>query len=109
MCNFCEFSYCFSCMKVCTWNVEGLTEVKTHEICSYMQVHGIDVCGIQETRVSKSDYYDTDDGFMVILSGSAGENREWAGVGFILSPGVRHRLQPLQRKGYELEAENEMW
>ena len=70
----------------CTWNVEGLTEVKLLQVCSYMEKNGIDVCCIQETRKSKSEYYFTEDGFYVILSGGCSSEQEFAGVGFIVSP-----------------------
>ena len=76
-----------------TWNVEGLTEVKLHEIRTYMNSHSIDIFCIQETHKSGSDYYVSDDGFLVILSGASCEGREWAGVGFIVGPKLRPHIE----------------
>ena len=76
-------------IKALTWNVEGLTDVKLIQICTYMDRHQIDVCCIQETRKSKSEYYFTDEGYMVILSGGNCSEREWAGVGCIIAPRLR--------------------
>ena len=75
-----------------TWNVEGLTEVKLFEIRTYMNLHGVDVFCIQETRQSGSDYYVTDDGFLVVLSGGSDGGREWAGVGFIVAPRLKKHV-----------------
>ena len=69
---------------VCTWNVEGLTEVKLHEIQQYMERNNILICGIQETRRGKSDYY-YDNGHLVVLSGRNDSEKEWAGVGFVVA------------------------
>jgi exonuclease III len=73
-------------MYICTWNVEGLTDLKLYQICTYMKLHDISICCIQETRKPMSDYYFAEGGFKVILSGSSSTDREWAGVGFIVSP-----------------------
>ena len=83
-------------LSVCSWNVEGLTESKLYEVCQYMKMHGIHVCCIQEVRKPNSDYYLTDDGFTVILSGSSNIAREWAGVGFIVSPSLKQKVEFLQ-------------
>lgn len=72
-------------VKVCTWNVEGLTDIKIYEICNYMEANGIHIACVQETRQPKSDSYCTETGFQVLLSGGTGA-KEWAGVGFIVSP-----------------------
>ena len=39
-----------------------------------------------------SEYYTTDEGFLVILSGSSEEKREYAGVGFIVAPWFRSSI-----------------
>ena len=78
-----------SYVKVCTWNVEGLTDIKIYEICSYMRAMGIDIMCLQETRHLKSNSYCTDTGYQVLLSGSSDASREWAGVGFIIAPRVK--------------------
>ena len=76
-----------------SWNVEGLTSMKTAEVCAYMVQHGIDIFCIQETWKPNSDYYWTDDRFLVILSGQSTVDREWAGVGFIVSSKFASRIQ----------------
>jgi exonuclease III len=73
-------------IKICTWNVEGLTELKVHQICRYMAKHSIGICCMQETHKSMSRHFFAEGGFKVILSGRAGNDRECAGVGFIVSP-----------------------
>ena len=75
-----------------TWNLEGLSEVKLHEVCTYMRTNSIDILCIQETRKLKSDYYETLDGYAVYLSGSGDGVREWAGVGFIVSSKFRQQI-----------------
>ena len=57
-----------------------------------MRRRNISVLSIQETRVSKSPYYVTEDGFLVILSGASTEAREFAGVGFIIAPWLRRSV-----------------
>ena len=71
-----------------TWNVEGLTDIKVEQIIDYMTQNSIGVLCMQETRRLKSDVFMTSRGYKVILSGSSTSEREWAGVGFILSPKV---------------------
>ena len=71
---------------VASWNVEGLSDIKVWELIGMMRRLGIGILCIQETRISKSPYYFTDDGYLVVLSGSSSDEKEWAGVGFIISP-----------------------
>ena len=52
----------------------------------------IGVLCLQETHQLKSDYYVSDEGYLVILSGSAAGIRERAGVGFIVAPGWRRSV-----------------
>jgi hypothetical protein len=75
-----------------TWNVEGLTDVKTEQIIDYMIQHSIGVMCIQEVRKLKSEVLDSDRGYQLILSGGSASQREWAGVGFIVSPKVRKSI-----------------
>ena len=79
-------------VRICSWNVEGLTDLKIHEICSYMQTHGVDAICLQETRRPNSDHYVAEGGFLIVLSGTAGNAREYAGVGFIVAPWARTRV-----------------
>ena len=71
---------------IASWNVEGLSDVKLWELTSLMRRRRISILCLQETHIAKSPYYTTDDNFLVILSGSSGEKREFAGVGFIIAP-----------------------
>jgi len=57
-----------------------------------MREYTIGVSCIQETRSVNSDYYFTDDGFLVVLSGCTGTTHDFAGVGFIISPAVVHQV-----------------
>ena len=79
-------------IRIGSWNVEGLTDVKMHEICTYMRQYSIDIFCIQETRRKNSDYYVSETGYLVILSGSSGSGLEWAGVGFVISPKMKNRV-----------------
>ena len=72
--------------KIATWNVEGLTDEKLLTIQRAMKELDIGIICIQETRKKLSDYFITEDHFLVILSGRADDQREYAGVGFIVAP-----------------------
>ena len=79
-----------------TWNIQGLTDVKTVELIRHMAFYAIDILCIQETRKQKSDVYTFDD-HDVILSGADGEDREWAGVGFIIAPAARRHVKSFKQ------------
>ena len=79
-------------LRVASWNVEGLSEIKQFEIIQMMQRRKVDIACLQETRIKQSPHYITDEGFLVILSGSASDGREYAGVGFIIAPWARHAV-----------------
>ena len=53
---------------VCSWNVEGLSDIKLVQICLYMRTNSVDVMILQETRKLRSDRFCTDDGYDVYLS-----------------------------------------
>jgi hypothetical protein len=76
-------------LKCGTWNIRGFTELKLFEIFLHMRRYSIDILGIQETWISESAVY-RESGHMIILSGSDLKERSWAGVGFIIAPGVYH-------------------
>ena len=78
-----------SSLTFATWNVEDLTDEKIVSLQESMIALNIQVLCIQETRRSLSDYWITDKGFLVILSGRSDEKREFAGVGFIIAPQLR--------------------
>ena len=50
---------------------------------------GIDVLAIQETHRGYSEHFVTDSGYFYLLSGHDQEEREYAGVGFIVAPACR--------------------
>ena len=81
-----------SFVRVGSWNIEGMTELKLAEVCRYMREHSIDIMCMQETRRPNSDHYATEDGYLVVLSGTAGANPKFAGVGFVVSPTLRPRV-----------------
>ena len=70
---------------ICTWNVEGLSDVKLHELERIMDYLGIHIMCIQETHIAGADLYLSDAGSLIILSGGVPGEREHAGVGFIIS------------------------
>ena len=73
-------------LRVGSWNVEGLTATKIEELMDYMIENSLLVLCLQETHVANSDYYVTNRGYTVILSGTGSTERERAGVGFIVAP-----------------------
>jgi len=79
-------------LKVATWNVEGLTEAKLVQLQIHMTKRSIDVLCVQETHITKSEYRVLDDGFLLILSGRQDDEREYAGVGFLVSPHMRRSV-----------------
>ena len=50
------------------------------------------ILSVQEIRVPQTPYYCTDDGFLVVLSGSSAGGKEWAGTGFIVAPWMTHAV-----------------
>ena len=75
-----------------TWNVEGLTDLKIIELERHMNETGISILCLQETHRAKSDNFITDAGFWLILSGRSDDEREFAGVGFLIHPRVKRSI-----------------
>ena len=57
-----------------------------------MHAQGIGLLCLQETHCPGSAHFIVD-GFLVVLSGRDDGQREWAGVGFVVSPWLRHSVQ----------------
>ena len=74
-----------------TWNVRGFTELKLLELILHMKKKDLDILCIQETRISSTSVYE-EQGYLVILSGDDGTARSWAGVGIIISPRCKQRV-----------------
>ena len=72
-----------------SWNIEGLTDEKLATLEHYMSIYSIDLICLQETHRPNSDYWTTENGSLVILSGSASEDHEHAGVGMVVSRKMR--------------------
>ena len=77
---------CLGGCQLGTWNVEGLTEQKIIELQNIMDDRDLGVLCMQETHRAGADYFTTDEGFLVILSGGPRGTHEYAGVGFLVSP-----------------------
>ena len=68
-------------MALATRNVEGLTDIKILELQLQMQELGIGILCSQETHKTQSDYFVTEAGYLLILSGAAdADTAETAGV-----------------------------
>ena len=80
------------CLKIATWNVEGISESKIMQLVMVMQGRSIHILCLQETREIDSNYRYTDGGYLFINSGETGVSRSFAGVGFLLSPVARKSL-----------------
>ena len=74
---------------IASWNVEGLTEEKLITIERYMYLYDIGILCIQETHRPHSDYWLTDAGSLVVISGASDSGVEHAGVGIIVAPLLR--------------------
>ena len=59
----------FKQLQIGTWNVEGLTDTKLITLQHYMKVYDIHILCLQETHKPLSDYVETNEGFLLILSG----------------------------------------
>ena len=57
-----------------------------------MALYNIGILCIQETHRANSDYWLTESGYFIMLSGGPGIDREWAGVGIIVAPHLRSAL-----------------
>lgn len=79
-------------LNIASWNIGGLTDAKTATLEIYIQKYSIDILCLQKTHRSKLDYYLTDNGFLIILSGSATGDSEFAGVGYMVSPWMRRHV-----------------
>ena len=79
-------------LRIASWNVEGLTEIEMFELINVMKHQRIDILSMQETHIKQSPYDVTPDGFLVPLSGSSTSDREYAGVGFLVAPWIRHAV-----------------
>ena len=79
-------------MAAMSWNIEGFTTEKLITLEQYMISQNIDIICMQETHKPNADYYITEAGFLVILSGGDAGQREFAGVGFLISPLLRRSV-----------------
>ena len=77
-------------LRLGTWNVEGLSCGKLHQLQAAMQRRGLAVLCVQETHLAGASTYISDEGFLVILSGSRAATAERSGVGFLVALWARH-------------------
>ena len=77
---------------IASWNVEGLSDAKLIQLQRVMVSRNIKVLCLQETHVAKSEYRVTEEGFLLIQSGRRDDERESAGVGFLVAPDVRRSV-----------------
>ena len=77
---------------ICSWNVRGLTDLKTFELILHMKRHDIDILCIQETHKNSITAYE-EQGYLVLLSGCGSDCRSWAGVGIIMAPRCKHWIK----------------
>ena len=75
-----------------SWNIEGLTEAKIVALQQFMKNNRVGIIGMQETHKLMSDYYESEEGFLIILSGSSEGSKECAGVGFMVAPWMRRSI-----------------
>ena len=60
-------------LRIASWNVEGLSDVKIEILQRIMRIRDIDIICLQETHRSLSDVVVTDAGFLLVLSGGSVE------------------------------------
>ena len=58
-------------LRVATWNVEGLSDIKVYELINFMRRQRIDILCMQETHILHTPYYRMEDGSLIIPSGSS--------------------------------------
>ena len=80
---------CGELLKVGTWNVEHLAEVKIVELQRIMIERDIGILCLQETHSNGVDSFVTEEGFFIILSGGPVGERNYVGVGFLIAPAAR--------------------
>ena len=74
-----NFEFGHSVLTYGTWNVQGLTDLKLFELILSMKRYSIDILCLQETRSVKASVY-TEQGHLVITSGTDDGARCWSGV-----------------------------
>ena len=75
-----------------TWNTRSLTDLKLKQVIAHLKLHDLGILCLQETHQSFSDAYVTEDGFLLVFSGSNVDKREFAGVGFLIRPSTRKSI-----------------
>lgn len=81
---------CFDRLHFASWNVEGLTDIKLHQLCSVMHSRAISLMCLQETWDSCSGSRTVCNGYLLVNSGSDVGGRTYAGVAFLVAPWFRH-------------------
>ena len=96
----------FVCRKkplcICTWNVEGSSDEKLHELERIMDRLGIHILSVEETYIVGADSYFSDVGSLIIVFGGALGEREYAGVGFIIAAPTRAFVIEYKEHTYRL-------
>ena len=83
-------------LRFATLNIRSLCRPTVHhQIAHYMRSRRIDLLALQETRLASTTQYVVDD-YLFVLSGHGGPEREFAGVGFVLSRDVRRCVTALK-------------
>ena len=73
------------------WNIEGYTEAKRVQLEATMRRRGIKALCVRGPWRPKADAFESETGYLVGLSGGAGEAEggDRAVVGFVIDPGFR--------------------
>ena len=76
--------------KIATWNVEGFSykdgfSMKLEELTRWMLLADVGILCMQDTHMEQAEHF-LYNGFLIILSGSEGAARSFAGVGFLVAP-----------------------
>ena len=58
---------CDVSLKIATWNIEGLSDLKIIELQRYMLDMDIDLICLQETHIPGAEAYPTEEGFFIVL------------------------------------------
>ena len=85
-------SPCGDTLVIAWWNVQGLSGIKLWEFFGFVKRRRISILCMQKTHICNTPYY-TEDGFLVILSGSSITPKEFAGVGFVVAPWIKHSVK----------------
>ena len=75
-----------------SWNVEGMTDLKLCQLCDIMRARSLAILCVQETRATCTGCRTLDNGYVFITSSGKDNEKNYAGVGFLIAPYMRKSI-----------------